>query len=130
VKFVFDNPDTSPVNLTEIEGVSGYGDSGGSAFGMENDKIMLVSVGSTQSTKKTNGIEGIYGVVEQYMRVSNYLDWIKTNKKSSPQTASTETPLNTNVSYDNESEVKCGLIGLLGLSGLLALRHLYKTALG
>ena len=44
---------------------------------LENDKIILIGVGSTQSTKKTNGVEGVYGVVEQYMRVSNYNDWIR-----------------------------------------------------
>jgi len=81
VKFVFDNPDTPFENLTEMEGVSGSGDSGGPAFVIENDKILLIGVGSTQSTKKTNGIEGVYGVVEQYMRVSNYCDWIKKNMK-------------------------------------------------
>jgi hypothetical protein len=63
VKFVFDNPDSPSGNLTEMEGVSGSGDSGGPAFVLEGDKLYLIGVGSTQSTKNTNGIEGVYGVV-------------------------------------------------------------------
>jgi hypothetical protein len=59
VKFVFDNPDTPFENLTEMEGVSGSGDSGGPAFVIENDKILLIGVGSTQSTKKTMELKGI-----------------------------------------------------------------------
>jgi hypothetical protein len=81
VKFIFDNPDSRSSNLTPMEGVSGSGDSGGPAFVMEGDKIILLGIGSTQSTKKTNGIEGVYGVVEQYMRVSKYVDWINSNIK-------------------------------------------------
>ena len=81
VKFVFDNPDSSSGNLTEMEGVSGSGDSGGPAFVLEGDKLYLIGVGSTQSTKNTNGIEGVYGVVEQFMRVSNYCDWVKMNMR-------------------------------------------------
>jgi len=81
IKFVFDSPDTQSDALTEMEGVSGPGDSGGPAFVIENNKYYLIGVGSTQSTKNTNGVEGVYGVVEQYMRVSNYSDWLTKNMK-------------------------------------------------
>jgi hypothetical protein len=81
VKFTFDSVGTNSDALTEMEGVSGPGDSGGPAFVKENDKLFLVGVGSTQSTKNTNGVEGVYGVVEQYMRISNYKDWIMKNMK-------------------------------------------------
>lgn len=76
IKFVFDSTGTKSNTLTEMEGVSGPGDSGGPAFVIEDSKLYLIGVGSTQSTKNTNGVEGIYGVTEQYMRTSNYIDWI------------------------------------------------------
>lgn len=81
VKFIFDSVETNSDALTELEGASGPGDSGGPAFVKEDNKLYLIGVGSTQSTKNTNGVEGIYGVVEQYMRVSNYSDWINKNMK-------------------------------------------------
>ena len=81
IKFGFDSPDVPSENLTDMEGVSGPGDSGGPAFLIENNKMILMGVGSTQSTKRTNGVEGVYGVVEQYMRVSSYSKWIEENIK-------------------------------------------------
>jgi hypothetical protein len=76
IKFVFDSIGTKSNALTEMEGVSGPGDSGGPAFVLEDSKLFLIGVGSTQSTKNTKGVEGVYGVTEQYMRISNYINWI------------------------------------------------------
>jgi hypothetical protein len=123
VKFAFDNPDSPSGNLTEMEGVSGPGDSGGPAFVIENDQVLLVGVGSTQSTKKTNGIEGVYGVTEQYMRVSNYIDWIKTNMKLPVQEKSSDNASTPIGSYNDDSGSKWGFIGLLGLLGMLGLKY-------
>jgi secreted trypsin-like serine protease len=122
IKFSFDSPGSPSGNLTEMEGVSGPGDSGGPAFVIVNNKVILIGVGSTQSTKHTNGVEGVYGVVEQYMRVSNYQDWIKDNITLPTQTGSTDSNLNNPYPYKG-SIGGWGLIGLIGLLGLLRPRH-------
>lgn len=61
---------------TELEGISGPGDSGGPAFLEREGVRYLAGVGSGQSTRATNGREGVYGVTEYYTRVSSYLEWI------------------------------------------------------
>lgn len=76
VKFDFDNPEASSGEATELEGVSGPGDSGGPAFVKENGEWHLIGVSSSQIVKNADRIEGKYGVVEQYMRISQYQDWI------------------------------------------------------
>lgn len=81
IRFTFNNPSIPTQYLTDMEGVSGPGDSGGPAFVFENEKWYLIGVGSTQSTKNTSGVEGVYGVIEQYMRISNYAEWIDMNMK-------------------------------------------------
>lgn len=72
LKFRFDPPDSA----LEMEGISGPGDSGGPALLRSEDALYLVGVGSGQSTRATDGREGLYGVVEYYTRVSSYLPWI------------------------------------------------------
>ena len=132
VKFVFDSPDSPSENLTHLEGVSGSGDSGGPAFVVENGKTILLGVGSTQSTKKTNGIEGVYGVVEQYMRVSKYVDWIKANMKPQVQDASTENAPITRAACINDRGKKSnwGLIGVLDLLGMPGVKCKNKNLTG
>lgn len=76
LKWKFDNPETGSLNLTEYEGISGPGDSGGPAFIIENDTTYVAGISSGQSTRSTGGKEGIYGVVEYYTRVSSYQTWI------------------------------------------------------
>jgi hypothetical protein len=70
--FRFDGPDRA----TELEGISGPGDSGGPAFFIDGDEKSVVGISSGQDTEETGGREGVYGVVEYYARVSFYLDWI------------------------------------------------------
>ena len=67
LQFRFDAPPAG----TDLEGISGPGDSGGPA--LIDGKIAGVS--SAQDDRAT-GKEGVYGVDEYYARVSSYLDWI------------------------------------------------------
>lgn len=70
----FDDPRKSSDQLTEYEGISGPGDSGGPAFIIRDDAIYIAGISSFQDH---DGIEGIYGVTEYYTRISSYMDWIK-----------------------------------------------------
>lgn len=83
----FDAPDDDTGNATELEGISGPGDSGGPAFAERDGVRYLLGVSSTQSTRATAGKEGVYGVTEYYVRVSSYLDWIEEtiNENTLPQ---------------------------------------------
>jgi hypothetical protein len=83
----FDAPGDSTGNATELEGISGPGDSGGPAFAEIDGVWYLLGVSSTQSTRATAGKEGVYGVTEYYVRVSSYLDWIEEtiNQNSLPR---------------------------------------------
>lgn len=74
VRFLFDTTDS--VNATELEAISGPGDSGGPIFVKRGKKYLLIGISSRQSTRATNGKEGLYGVTEFYTRVSTYQDWI------------------------------------------------------
>lgn len=71
----FDAPDTEKV--TPLEGISGPGDSAGPAFIRRDDTYFLAGVSSAQSTQATDGVEGLYGVTEYYVRVSTFVDWIE-----------------------------------------------------
>jgi hypothetical protein len=71
ISFAFDPP-SSP-KATEMEGISGPGDSGGPAF-IESGKDRFVAGISSHQLSK-NG-KGRYGAVEFYTRVSSYKDWI------------------------------------------------------
>ena len=72
--WTFDHPDTQTKYLTEYEGISGPGDSGGPAFILKNGDVYLAGISSWQDQKE--GDEGLYGVVENYTRVSQYIKWI------------------------------------------------------
>ena len=74
--FNFDSPESE--NTTELEGVSGPGDSGGPAFIDLDDVRYIVGVSSNQ---QDNGKEGVYGVTEYYARISFYKKWIEKNIK-------------------------------------------------
>lgn len=80
--FRFDAPHSK--NATELEGISGPGDSGGPAFVKVNKEIVIVGISSHQKIMievddqgNKTGEEGQYGVVEFYTRVSDYSNWIK-----------------------------------------------------
>jgi len=72
--WTFDHPDTKTKYLTEYEGISGPGDSGGPAFIIKNDTVYLAGISAWQDTK--GGDEGLYGVIENYTRVSQFTQWI------------------------------------------------------
>lgn len=77
LKWKFDDPRKNPDRVTKMEGISGPGDSSGPAFIKLNGKYFIAGISSGQSTKATNGKEGLYGVTEYYTRVSSYIKWIQ-----------------------------------------------------
>lgn len=71
--FVFDSNESA--NTTEMEGISGPGDSGGPAF-IDKDGIRyIVGISSHQKGQDKFG-KGLYGVTEYYTRVSAHSKWI------------------------------------------------------
>ena len=64
----------APPEGTELEGVGGPGDSGGSLYTETSDGWKLVGV----SSASTGGRPGSYGVVDLYVRVADFRDWIET----------------------------------------------------
>jgi len=81
LKWTFDDPAEQPERVTRLEGISGPGDSGGPAFMEVGDSLFVVGISSAQSTRNSGGVEGVYGVLEYYTRVSRYADWIDDNMK-------------------------------------------------
>lgn len=75
IKFRFDEPENP--NTTELEGISGPGDSGGPAFIDINGQKHLVGISSNQLNEQVGVKEGHYGVIEYYTRVSTYIQWIE-----------------------------------------------------
>jgi hypothetical protein len=71
--FLFDAPPAG----TELEGISGPGDSGGPAFLTVDGKFFVAGVSSGQDSRAAGGKEGVYGVTEYYVRVSSYAEWIR-----------------------------------------------------
>ena len=71
LEFRFDPPETA----TDLEGISGPGDSGGPALLAVDGETFVAGVSSGQDSR-AQGREGVYGVREFYMRVSSYLEWI------------------------------------------------------
>lgn len=74
LRLTFDAP--GDPNATDLEGISGEGDSGGPAYITRNGILYLVGVSSGQDSRPTNHKEGRYGVFEFYVRVSHFADWI------------------------------------------------------
>jgi hypothetical protein len=71
LKFRFDEPP----DCTSLEGVGGNGDSGWPALIQEGERFLIAGISSWQ---KTEGRPlGIYGCVEHYTRVSQFVDWIR-----------------------------------------------------
>jgi hypothetical protein len=70
--FLFD----APPQGTDLEGISGPGDSGGPALMTIDGKTVVAGVSSGQDSRAT-GKEGVYGVTEYYVRVSSYAEWIR-----------------------------------------------------
>jgi secreted trypsin-like serine protease len=70
--WTFDAPSTGKA-LT-LEGISGPGDSGGPALIRTPSGLEIAGVSSAQRTG--DGPEGVYGVTEVFVRVSDYAAWI------------------------------------------------------
>ena len=77
LKFRFDDPREDDSLATELEGISGPGDSGGPAYIEREGTWYVAGVSSGQSTGATGGVEGVYGVTEFYTRLSSYQDWMR-----------------------------------------------------
>jgi secreted trypsin-like serine protease len=80
IVFRFDAP--GDPDVTELEGVSGDGDSGGPAYLERDGTIYVVGVGSAQDAKPVDKKLGHYGVLEMYPRVSSFAPWIRATLKS------------------------------------------------
>lgn len=65
----------SGAEATDLEGISGPGDSGGPALIDTGDDLIVAGVSSWQDDRPT-GRAGVYGVREYYARVSSYAEWI------------------------------------------------------
>lgn len=85
LRWTFDHPNTKTKYLTEYEGISGPGDSGGPAFIVKDDIVYLAGISSWQDTK--DGPEGLYGVVENYTRVSQFIKWINDEMSGAKSTS-------------------------------------------
>ncbi|MBE9061960.1 trypsin-like serine protease [cf. Phormidesmis sp. LEGE 11477] len=70
----------APPNCTELEGISGPGDSGGPALIETQFGWAIAGISSGQ--KSFNLGEGRYGVWEYYTRVSSHIAWIKSITRS------------------------------------------------
>jgi len=79
IYFDFDEPGAADV--TELEGISGPGDSGGPAFMIINGEKYVCGISSHQKGADRAG-RGRYGVTECYSRVSSYAEWIAMHMKS------------------------------------------------
>lgn len=64
-----------PPETTELEGVSGIGDSGGPALLKTEAGLFIAGISSWQDDNEQN-LYGLYGVWEYYTRVSKYIEWI------------------------------------------------------
>lgn len=74
LRFSFDSNESA--NTTEMEGISGPGDSGGPAFVDKDGVRHIIGISSHQKGQAEYG-KGRYGVTEYYVRVSVYSSWIK-----------------------------------------------------
>jgi hypothetical protein len=75
LSFTFDAPDSNAV--TDLEGVSGPGDSGAPAYITVSGKLFVAGISSRSRDTNGDGIEPAYGDEDLYSRVSLYEKWIK-----------------------------------------------------
>ena len=78
--WVFDDPATG--RALTLEGISGPGDSGGPALMQTVSGWEIVGVSSAQ--RNGDGAEGVYGVEEVFVRVSDLTAWIDRVIRSTP----------------------------------------------
>ncbi|MDQ3494712.1 MAG: trypsin-like serine protease [Pseudomonadota bacterium] len=77
--WTFDDP--AQGKALTLEGISGPGDSGGPALVRTPRGWSIAGVSSAQRTM--DGPEGVYGVEEVFVRVSDFVDWIQTELANS-----------------------------------------------
>jgi hypothetical protein len=81
VFFQFDRPETA----TDLEGISGPGDSGGPALVKVKDQWTIVGVSSQNKGAGQGPCR--YGTTELYARVSTAVEWIEETIRSSPESS-------------------------------------------
>lgn len=79
LRFDFDDPRLPHNRAVELEGLPGLGDSGGPALLQTADgwQIAGVAIGEIAAESAPVGVQGLYGAVGIYERVSEHLDWIE-----------------------------------------------------
>jgi hypothetical protein len=82
LQFRFDGPGDPAI--TELEGISGPGDSGGGAFQEIDGKLYLLGISSWQDARPTGRKQGLYGVIENYVRVAHHHEWLTRTMNAAP----------------------------------------------
>ena len=79
LRFDFVDPRQPQSRAVELEGLPGLGDSGGPALLQTEDgwRIAGVAIGEIAAASAPAGVQGLYGAVAIYERVSGHLDWIE-----------------------------------------------------
>lgn len=86
---------------SDLEGVSGSGDSGGPAFMLVNGIPHLAGVSCCQDSEK----QGVYGAVEYYSRISSQFTWLQNKMAENPQPSLVKHPLLRLLRNGNHSEL-------------------------
>ncbi len=78
LRFDFDDPRLPASRAVELEGLPGLGDSGGPALleTSEGWRLAGVAVGEIAPQEAPPGVQGLYGAIGVYERISGHLDWI------------------------------------------------------
>lgn len=87
-------------SATNLEGVSGSGDSGGPAFILENGTLYLAGVSCCQESERP----GAYGAIEYYSRISTELNWLKEQIAANEMQPELKHPLVALLRSGNQSE--------------------------
>lgn len=79
LRFDFDDPRLPGSRAVDLEGLPGLGDSGGPALLQTADgwRIAGVAIGEIAAASAPLGVQGLYGAVGIYERVSGHLAWIE-----------------------------------------------------
>ncbi len=78
LRFDFDDPRLPGSQAVDLEGIPGLGDSGGPAL-LPSDQgwhVAGVAVGEVAAVDAPSGVQGLYGAVGVYERVSAHVEWI------------------------------------------------------
>lgn len=81
LRLVMDRPGAP--GATELEGVSGAGDSGAPAYLIEDGRTWLVGVGSRGLNTERDALQAGYGDTDLFVRVSRYAGWIDATMRAS-----------------------------------------------